>query len=107
MPSMVVTAREPTAPTGSRQDRAASPSTSTVQAPHWAMPQPYFVPVKPSASRSTQSSGVAGSTSTSSRLPFTLRLITSRLLSADSTVRAHGGLLFAERADEFVERLGE
>src|SRR5712671_3164660 len=44
------------------------------------MPQPYFVPVKPSDSRSTQSSGVAGSTSTLSCLPLTLRVITTRLL---------------------------
>jgi hypothetical protein len=32
-----------------------------VQAPHWAMPQPYFVPFRPNSSRTTQSNGVAGS----------------------------------------------
>src|ERR1700754_4756287 len=42
------------------------------------MPQPYFVPVKPSESRNTQSKGVAGSTSTVSCLPLTFRLITRR-----------------------------
>jgi hypothetical protein len=35
-----------------------------VQAPHWAMPQPYFVPVIPRWSRSTHSSGVDGSANT-------------------------------------------
>jgi hypothetical protein len=36
----------------------------TVQAPQSAMPQPNFVPVMPSTSRSTQSSGVSPATST-------------------------------------------
>src|SRR6516164_7682774 len=58
-PSIVVTARLPTAPTGSRQDRTGLPSICTVQAPHCAMPQPNLVPVIPSTSRSTQSSGVS------------------------------------------------
>jgi len=40
-PSMVVTASF-TAPTGVTQERTAAPSTCTVQAPHWAMRQPYF-----------------------------------------------------------------
>src|SRR5215831_7171812 len=54
----------PTALTGTEQDLIATPSMWTVQAPHWAMPQPYLVPVRPSVSRSTHSSGVSGSTST-------------------------------------------
>ena len=33
---------------GVRQERRGSPSTCTVQAPHWPMPQPNFVPVMPS-----------------------------------------------------------
>ena len=37
------------------------PSTCTVQAPHWAMPQPNFVPVRPIVSRMTQRSGSVGS----------------------------------------------
>jgi len=28
-------------------ERVATPSTWIVQAPHWAMPQPNFVPVRP------------------------------------------------------------
>ena len=49
-----------------RAGRSASPArpSCTVQAPHCAMPQPYLVPVMPSVSRSTHSSGVSGSTST-------------------------------------------
>ena len=49
--------------TGSTQERTALPSTCTVQAPHCATPHPYFVPVRPTCSRITQSSGVVGSTS--------------------------------------------
>ena len=49
---------------GVMQDRVATPSTCTVQAPHSAMPQPNFVPVMPSTSRSTHRSGVSPSTST-------------------------------------------
>jgi hypothetical protein len=46
------------------QERVATPSTCTVQAPQSAMPQPNLVPVMPSTSRSTQRSGVSPSTST-------------------------------------------
>ena len=53
----------PTALIGTEHERVATPSIWTVQAPHWAMPQPYFVPVSPIESRNTQRSGVRGSTS--------------------------------------------
>jgi hypothetical protein len=46
------------------QERTALSSRCTVQAPHSAMPQPNLVPVMPSTSRSTQSSGVSPSAST-------------------------------------------
>src|SRR5882724_7661223 len=52
------------------QERIATPSMWTVQAPHCAMPQPYFVPVRPIFSRIAQSSGVSGSTSTSIDFPL-------------------------------------
>jgi nicotinamidase-related amidase len=42
---MVVICLAPTVPTGTWQERVATPSMCTVQAPHWAMPQPYLVPV--------------------------------------------------------------
>jgi len=51
MPSIVVTARLPVAPTGNRQERTGLPSICTVQAPHCAMPQPNLVLVMPSTSR--------------------------------------------------------
>jgi hypothetical protein len=69
---MVVTRCPSARATGVTQDRTASPFRCTVQQPHIAMPQPYFVPVSPRWSRSTQSSGVLGSTSTLRTLPFTV-----------------------------------
>ena len=60
---MVVTALPATADAGTLQERIAWPSIRTVQAPHWAMPQPNLVPVSLSESRSTHSNGVSGSTS--------------------------------------------
>src|SRR5262245_60377081 len=61
--------------TGSTQERCARPSRWTVQAPHSAMPQPYLVPVRPSTSRSTQSSGMSAGTATSCSLPLTWSFI--------------------------------
>src|SRR6266403_180287 len=46
-----------------------------VQAPHCAMPQPNLVPVSPSDSRSTHSSGVSRLTSAEQSLPLTFSLI--------------------------------
>src|SRR5262245_50582314 len=70
---MVVICLPSTAATGITQDRMAAPSRCTVHAPHWATPQPYFVPVRPTCSRITQSSGVLGSTVTSTALPLTVK----------------------------------
>src|SRR5947207_8402459 len=70
---MVVIWRPSTALNGTEHERIAVPATWTVQAPHWAMPQPYLVPVSPIVSRSTQRSGVSGSTSTWWVLPLTVR----------------------------------
>ena len=46
-------------------DPVRIPVDSTVHDPHWPRPQPNLVPVKPRLSRSTQSSGMSGLTSTS------------------------------------------
>src|SRR5947199_5533459 len=54
------------------QERMAAPSICTVQAPHSAAPQPNFVPVMPSTSRKTQSSGVSPSTSMPCGVPLML-----------------------------------
>src|SRR5437763_16204196 len=72
---MVVTFFAPTFDTGIPHERTATPSIWTVQAPHCCSPHPNFVPVKPIASRITQSSGVSGLTSTSYCLPFTVNEI--------------------------------
>src|SRR5690606_14239860 len=72
---MVVICLPTAADTGSTQLRVAAPSTCTVQAPHRAMPQPNFVPVSPSASRSTHSSGVSSATSAENCLPLTSSVI--------------------------------
>jgi hypothetical protein len=61
--SIVVMARSRTAPTASMQERTGLPPICTVQAPHWAIPRPNFVPVMPRMSRRTQSSGVAAGAS--------------------------------------------
>ena len=57
------------------QERVATPSIWTVQAPHCAMPHPYFVPVSPTFSRMAHSRGVSGSTSTLTSFPLMLRRI--------------------------------
>src|SRR4051812_41319656 len=59
---------------GIEQERCTSPLMCTEQAPHCATPQPYFVPVSPTISRITQSSGVSGSACTSRTLPLMLSL---------------------------------
>src|ERR1039457_901841 len=71
-PSTVVTAF-PTAPPASVwHDLVLRPSINTVHAAQYPIPQPYFVPRSPSASRSTHNSGlVAKRSSTSTSAPFT------------------------------------
>ena len=72
---MVVIGIPSAAETGRVQVRTARPSRCTVQAPQAAMPHPNLVPVNPSVSRSTHSSGVSGSTSTVRVCPFTVSAI--------------------------------
>src|SRR5207247_9569163 len=57
-----------------KQDLTAAPSINTVQAPHWPIPHPYFVPVRPIESRSTHNNGVSGSASTEYWTPLTRRV---------------------------------
>src|ERR1700748_75010 len=87
---MVVTDLPATALSGVTQERVAAPSMCTVQAPHWATPQPNLVPVSSSSSRTTHNSGVSGSTSTCRVLPLTVKVIMATphvvvLGSAEST----------------------
>ena len=44
---IVTTSAPETSFAATEQERTASPFRWTVQAPHWAMPQPNFVPVMP------------------------------------------------------------
>src|SRR5215471_19261523 len=71
--------------TGTLQERVATPSIWTVQAPHWAMPQPYLVPVSPTFSRIAHSSGVSGSTSMVKVLLLTVRFAIAIPLIGPST----------------------
>src|SRR5207302_4808508 len=71
---MVVIGRAPTVETGVTHDRVASPPRCTVHAPHCAIPQPNLVPVKPSVSRNTQSSGMSPGTLTRWDWPLTERV---------------------------------
>src|ERR1700739_907888 len=73
-PSMVVIFFPETLEMGVMQERAASPLMCTVQAPQRAMPQPNFVPVMFKVSRSTQSRGICGSTSTVVDFPFSTKV---------------------------------
>src|SRR5262249_61751285 len=73
------------------QERGTVSLRCTEQAPHWATPQPYFVPVRPSCSRSTHNSGVSASTSTSRFKPLMLSLMSA--LSPDALLLpSPGGL---------------
>src|SRR5258708_40132252 len=74
---MVVMARLPTSPTGSWQERTGTPSTCTVQAPHCAIPQPNFVPVRPRTSRRTQSSGMSSGASKIRFSPLIFKFMTA------------------------------
>src|SRR5258708_27727448 len=74
-PSMVVIFLPATLEIAVTQERVASPLMCTVHAPQSAMPQPNFVPVMFRVSRSTQSRGMSGLTSTDWALPFKVKLI--------------------------------
>src|SRR6516165_2275887 len=70
-PSIVTTDLPARSPISAWQERTAAPSIWTVQAPHCATPQPYLGLVMPSSSRSTQSNGISGTTSTLCLIPLT------------------------------------
>src|SRR6202012_5288648 len=76
---MVVIVRSRIAPTGSMQERTGLPSICTVQAPHCAMPQPNLVPVMPSRSRKTQSSGMSAGASNDFVSPLIVRVVAIRI----------------------------
>src|SRR4051812_27776022 len=61
-----------TSPTRIEQERTIASLKWTEQAPHCAMPQPYFVPVSPTCSRITHNRGVSSSTCKSRTVPLML-----------------------------------
>src|SRR5688572_17311427 len=73
------------------QERTGWPSRCTVQAPHSAIPQPNFVPVRPIASRRAHNSGVSAGRSTVCRFPLMSRGIIAALLFVSSLNATHGG----------------
>src|SRR6476646_1139598 len=78
-----------------RQERTASPSTSTVQAPQTPCSQPMWVPVRRSSWRRQSASVSRGSTSTLTCLPLTSNLVVMCLPRRRGFERALG-----ERAGE-------
>src|SRR5260370_12294790 len=71
---MVVIALPAASETECRHERTGRPSISTVQAPHCPSPHPYFVPVKSSRFRRTDSRLSSGGASTLRRAPLTFRI---------------------------------
>src|SRR5690625_855925 len=71
MPSIVMISAPSQAMAKTVQDFTLSPSTWTVQAPHWLVSQPTCVPVSPNPSRRNWTRSVLPSTSPETGLPFT------------------------------------
>src|SRR5579864_9359376 len=88
---MVVICLPAASATGTEQERVATPSICTVQAPHCAMPQPYLVPVMPMVSRITHRSGVSASTSTVWAWPLMDSEIIQSSRSVDEAKRSGDG----------------
>src|ERR1700733_10745150 len=101
---MVVICLPTASETSMPQERIATPSTWTVQAPHCAMPHPYLVPVKPAFSRIAHSSGVSGSTSSSNDLPLIVRCAIARPLIG-SFHRVNLGAMLDRKLELFKSRL--
>src|SRR5260221_1328737 len=68
---MVVTARPSAWTAKSEHDFTAAPSSRTVQAPHWLVSQPTWVPVSPSTSRRKWTSRTRDSISRDSSILLT------------------------------------
>src|SRR6202047_3096946 len=95
---MVVMFLPSAAETGVTHDRTAAPSRWIVQAPHSAMPQPNFVPSRPSSSRRYQSSGVFASPSKRCAVPLTRKDAMSLLLRQEKRMQPVAACSNAESA---------
>ena len=71
-PSIVVKAPAAAAARLTWQERTGLPPWWIVHAPQTPIPQPYFVPRRPSRSRRIQRSGVSPGSSTLRKTPFTV-----------------------------------
>src|SRR5215475_12927578 len=91
-PSMVVMAYPSACTASIRQERAGTPSMSTVQAPHTPCSQPACAPVSNKRSRRQSSRLMRGSTSTVRVSPLTVNSTRMRALSGSIGIgdRAHG-----------------
>src|SRR4029453_16664819 len=78
-----------TADAGIEHERATPPLMCTEHAPHCATPQPYLVPVRPTCSRMTHSSGVSASACTSRTLPLMFSFAMGGSLQGGSRARLH------------------
>src|SRR6266545_7485680 len=108
---MVSTFWPAAADTGTEQERTGSPFRCTVQAPHWAMPQPNLGPFTSSTSRNTHKRGISGSTSTLDFLPLTVSSIMESPLgwltcgfSKTRSREAQSLVLQRQRADSLAGR---
>src|SRR6478736_8825170 len=87
MPSSVVISRPATPCAGITQARAATPSTCTVQAPHWPRPQPNLGPLSPRSLRSTCSSEASCDAVMSTLRPLTFSASPGIFLVGSDDVR--------------------
>src|SRR5581483_1405949 len=85
-PSMVTIWASWCATARARQLVTRRPSSKTVQAPHCPWSQPFFVPVRPSRSRSASSSVVRVSITSGCVAPFTRRVISSSIVDVSPLV---------------------
>ena len=89
-PARVVTDRPTALEAGVTHERTGSPLISTVQVPHWALPQPYLVPLTAKSCVNTASKEVLGSVGVCTGCPFKLKwmLMAADLVEEKATARA-------------------
>src|SRR5205823_9890992 len=99
-PSTVVTSAPCAWTANSKQERTASPSSSTVHAPHTPCSHPRWVPVRAQSSRRKSASVFLGSTRASRRSLFTI-MVTA---TGSGTPRLRDRAAKASRHDDGADR---